>query len=242
LTPHLQLLNEGQVVQTRKASVLDQPANKIFELIVACWAMSSSGVAVRLDHPRASRGDNPDVLFTYKSVPWGIACKVPHSINPLTIVDNVREGVRQIQSSAAESGIVILSAKNLIAHEEYFRLINPAEWRAGAEPLFQGFRNSGEPVAKLQHELTVLTNSLRSVIGNEALREVFARSKTVPAIVIWGHTISGVEHEGKPTLTSVRTLAIDPIGDLDPVALELLRRINHAAMTHPGSTTMAVQL
>jgi hypothetical protein len=39
LIPHLELLNEGQVVQTRNASVLDQPTNKIFELIVACWAM-----------------------------------------------------------------------------------------------------------------------------------------------------------------------------------------------------------
>jgi hypothetical protein len=73
---------------------------------------------VLLDNPHQSKGNNPDVLFTINGVRWGVACKVPNSENPLTMWDNFKKGLEQIQNSDAHRGFVLFNLKNLISLDE----------------------------------------------------------------------------------------------------------------------------
>ena len=50
-------------LQTTAGPGTDSGANKLFELLVACFAMQC-GTDVALDDPDSSKGDNPDVLVT----------------------------------------------------------------------------------------------------------------------------------------------------------------------------------
>jgi hypothetical protein len=208
LTPHLLLLNEGQPLQTRKSQSIDQAANKVFELLSSCWVMGSRGGDVVLDHPQKSTGRNPDVLFTFNGERWGIACKALHSVHPQTVLEKLQSGVRQIQKSEAKRGFVLLSAKNIVAHDDYFRLLNLDEWRAGAEPIYRAFADHNEPFQKLRTEIDNILIQVRDAIGVETLVKLFADSKTVPAIVIWAHTVGAVVLNGYPVPTSVRTLIV----------------------------------
>lgn len=233
LMPHLSLLNQGQALQTRASSVLDQAANKIFELVIACWVMAAGGENVTLDNPQTSKGENPDVLFTFNGCRWGIACKCPHSINPQTLVDNLSSGIAQIERSEAERGIVIMSAKNLINHAEFFRLLNTEEWRAGAEPVYKAFVDRGEPFQKLKEEVDRVLMSVQTNIGVKSLKALFAGSKTIPAIVVWAHTVSAVVLDEEPVPTSVRTLIVGHLSEPEPLDKKLFDEINNAAMAIP---------
>ena len=233
LVPHLSLLNQGQALQTRASSVLDQAANKIFELVTACWVMAAGGENVTVDNPENSKGENPDVLFTFNGCKWGIACKCPHSVNPQTLVDNVNSGIAQIERSAAERGTVILSAKNLIEHAEYFCLLNPAEWKAGAEPAYKAYVDRDEPFQKLKQEIDSILMRVRTSLGVESLKALFAGSKAIPAIVVWAHTVSAVVLDEELVPTSVRTLIVGYLTEPELIDSKLFHEINNAAMAIP---------
>ncbi|MFI7720512.1 hypothetical protein ACIAM6_19310, partial [Acinetobacter baumannii] len=71
------------------------------ELYVGCLA-AHVGTNVILDHPTASRGDNPDIIFTVEetttAVPrqWALAIKSISSRSGQTIFERIKEGARQI--------------------------------------------------------------------------------------------------------------------------------------------------
>ena len=50
LLPHLELLNADAILQNQWSPVTEQESNKVFELLVACWAMAC-GTEVTLDDP-----------------------------------------------------------------------------------------------------------------------------------------------------------------------------------------------
>lgn len=121
LLPHLRLLNEGNPLQSVNTSVLDQENNKLFELYVAALCLGIPVKDLTVDDPHSSSGDNPDVLASYEGKRWGLACKALHTSAPMTIMDNIRKAVDQIERSGAESGFPILSAKNIIPHDDTWR-------------------------------------------------------------------------------------------------------------------------
>ena len=65
LHPHLRQLASGSVLQNRFSPVTDAVANKMAELYVGALAMHF-GESVALDEPDHSRGDNPDVMLTFR--------------------------------------------------------------------------------------------------------------------------------------------------------------------------------
>jgi hypothetical protein len=79
IVPHLHLLNQGQALQNRASHSIDQAANKLFELLVACWVMAVGASDVRVDDPHRSKGANPDIMFNWEGYRWGVPCKALHS-------------------------------------------------------------------------------------------------------------------------------------------------------------------
>jgi hypothetical protein len=126
--PHLRLLLDPKagIVQNDRSSPTDAATNKLFELYMALVAMRV-GTDLLLDDPDASAGDNPDVMVTAYGERWGLACKVMHSPNPKTYLDRVREGVDQIERSAATHGFVVVALKNVVDHLSLLPVISEGE-------------------------------------------------------------------------------------------------------------------
>ena len=233
IVPHLHLLNEGEAAQNRRADQLDQAANKIFELLAACYAMRC-GSNITLDHPKHSRGDNPDVLATMRNRQWGIACKVLHSLHPESIIQNIEKGLSQIDRSTADVGIVFLNLKNVIDHEKYWSLENLAEWKQGAEPIFQTFIRPEIPMILLQGEVTDIGKSIERHVGGQYLLDRFAQSRALNGILLYAHVTSGVVGpQNKPFPMSQRWLTWAGIGNLNEDEEAVLECINRVAQDVP---------
>ena len=239
VVPHLRLLNEGEPLQNRASQSRDHAANKLFELLVACWAMRAGANDVRLDNPHRSKGDNPDVMFRWRDDTWGVACKALHSRVPQTIFDKMRDGIRQIEACRADCGIVLLNAKNVIRHTEYLRLANHDKSGKREEPLYQSLPRS-EPQRMLMSEVDALLAGVRDGIDPQEMIDSFLGTKTMPAWIIWAHTTSVVDLEGRPMLTSVPRLTVGQLSQqpnsplsLRPADLELLEQFNEAANISP---------
>lgn len=108
-----------EVTQTRRAdapaagATVDPSADKLFELIVACYAMRV-GSDVEIDPVRATaaqQGKNPDVLATIDRRRWGFACKSLHSPAPAAMYEHLVKGINQIEQSDAEVGAVLFSLR-----------------------------------------------------------------------------------------------------------------------------------
>lgn len=121
LCAHFRLvLRESALVQSVSSGVLDQTADKMFELLVGLTVMQI-GTDVVLDDPEHSRGDNPDVIATVRGRRWGFACKVLHSSNVKTYADTVKKGLEQIRDSEAETGLVLVSLKEHVAYNSFWK-------------------------------------------------------------------------------------------------------------------------
>ncbi|ACB73831.1 hypothetical protein [Opitutus terrae] len=117
LIPHLRLLG-GLADLSQFSTTLkeNQDNNKVFELYVAAMALHAL-TQCTVDHPEESDGTNPDVMGRFNGRTWAIACKAMHSTNPKTFCERVREGVDQIEASAAERGLVVVNMKNTFDHD-----------------------------------------------------------------------------------------------------------------------------
>jgi len=227
------LLNVGEVSQSRPVSATDQASNKIFELLAGCFAMRC-GTNVSLDDPDHSRGDNPDVLATIRGRQWGIACKVLHSVNPKTILDNIVEGLRQIRTSTAETGFVFLNLKNVLDHAKYWPVQNSAEWAHGAEPVFQAFIDVSIPRIFLEGEIGTLVAGVRPLVTAEELGSRFRQSRSLPGVVLYANVMSAVTGpNGKPVPLSQRWLTWAGTDSLTDDEAAVLDCFNHVSQDIP---------
>lgn len=204
LVPHLRLLDKGEASQATKAGHGDQAANKIFELLAACYSMRC-GSDVDLDDPdKSSGGKNPDVLVTMAGQRWGVACKVLHSLHPESIVENVRKGLDQIDASPAETGFLFFNLKNVVNRERYWSVTNEEEWNGGASPRFTAFATFEEPEALYKAEMAGIARIMVNHIGHEELQRLFEGKRAIPGILFYAHVLCGVVMDGYPVVTSVR--------------------------------------
>ena len=69
---------------------------------------------------KVARDDNPDVRCRIRHVRWGIECKVFDSSKPEKQMDRVKEGIRQIQDSAAiDRGFVAVNLTSVVDHSRF---------------------------------------------------------------------------------------------------------------------------
>ena len=130
--PHLRLIAESTIApasfsQNVQSPYNDDTARKMVELYVGCLA-AHVGTGVDLDSPTASKGDNPDVIFTVTPIDsdialpseqWALAIKTISTKHGQTIFERIKEGAQQIDTPkcAAQKGMVIVNAKNAIDHD-----------------------------------------------------------------------------------------------------------------------------
>lgn len=229
LKPHLELLNTGEASQNRRASVRDQAANKIFELVTACYAMQWSE-NVELDHPFLSDGTNPDVISVLEERRLGIACKVPHSAHPQTLIDRVVDGLDQVDRGECDHGFVFLSLKNVLNRNRYW----PGEqdesgaYSWGALPDFQ------TPLAMLKQELDSIRASLVAHVDDpEVLRNLFKDRKASPVIVFSAHVMCSVMVDGAPAGAMVRMPYVIEMGPVSPIVRRRLEDLNRIMQAIP---------
>ena len=55
--------------------------------------------------------------------------------------------------------------------------------------MYKAFVDRGEPFQKLKEEVDRVLMSVQTNIGVKSLKALFAGSKTIPAIVVWAHTV-----------------------------------------------------
>jgi hypothetical protein len=174
---HLKLIAKGKLKttlsQTTENDPTDDTARKLAELYVACLAVHC-GEDIRLDHPTNAKGDNPDILLSYRDISWALAIKTPSSRQGQTLFENIQKAGEQIERSAAEKGLVVLNVKNVIDHE--------ALWKAS-------FTTLGEAVAALKAEIAKVCEAADKDRPAADWDSVFAGNKTVLPVLLIGQSV-----------------------------------------------------
>jgi hypothetical protein len=237
LVPHLRLLSEGSVAQNVKAERNDDVSNKVLELLVAC-ALVDRVADLDLDDPvKSSGGTNPDVLFTFEGHRWGFACKAIHGDAPMSLFDNLKKGVDQIEASEAETGIVVFNLKNRVPHEVFF----PEQ--VGKDPVLFAHRDHYTAVQNLVGWVRGRFDAMVAEVTPEELWKFLQKKRALPGAVVIVETGIGVMTDKGPTPTllgfvQLIPLAFSPLTLPDPFAgtpMRCLRHLNDGLQLKPIS-------
>jgi hypothetical protein len=188
------------MAQTRPA--IDDASNKLFELFIALGALRV-GTQTKLDHPQKPRGKNPDVISRMvDNQLWGFACKVPYSNDPSKLFDHVKKGVRQIEKSPADTGVVVISLKNYLPHDKLF----PQYGVDSAGNLLLGSHNDYEPIRQqvLRYCCERVAEMIEHITPDLVLTAI-QRKKAIRGVLFVGSVGTSVrtQHGRPPTLLTL---------------------------------------
>lgn len=204
--PHiLLLLGNGEIAQNLWSPKEDSHANYVFELYVALLVLPLC-TSINVEPPKKSAGGkNPDIITTIQGVPWGIACKVMHSPLAKSMLDRVREGIKQINRCPdIQNGLVVISLKNEIPHDEIW----PAMREPGTGDVIYLSANSDRiAVRKLQAVCKQYEIELLNLLGGkDGFRALFQGTKVEPLILVYLCTATTILRDNKPTHTLIKML------------------------------------
>lgn len=221
-TPHLRLFAKPALytssIQSRAGDPRDDAGRKLTELYVGALAVHFAH-DVTLDHPEASQGDNPDVMFTTEDhsgarTRWAIAIKSIASRSGQTIFENALKASKQInaETCSAERGIVLIVARGSIDHASLW-----------ATP----FPSVDSAIAALSAELRDLAALADRDRAEEDWHEVFT-GKTSPLCLLSGQAVVQVATEAGPVPTILKMVVEhNPLGRSDANALRVAFHLNH---------------
>lgn len=234
LIPHLHILNKASsAVLTSKSKITDDGNNKLMELYFALLCMDFAE-KIDIDDPNNSKGDNPDIMFTYQDKRWAIACKAMHSDNEKTLYDTIEKGTDQINKSQAEKGIVIVNFKNIIDRNKIWPIINEAEVTQNKkEPLFACFPNTDGPVSILRNYGCDYQRKLIEKVGAENLVRLKGE-KCPAAFVIFLQALTSIQHNGLCPPTILKTLNLVLFDSIDDGYKSLVTKLNEAMHDRVG--------
>ena len=106
MKPRLRLLGKGDPAAIR-AGRRSRERDLLFEVIAGC-ALSRTVGDVHLEEP--------DLVCAFNGQRWGVACKVAYGTED-QIADALSDGVRQVEESNVEAGIVVVDMTNVFPHE-----------------------------------------------------------------------------------------------------------------------------
>lgn len=224
LVPHLRLLGDPEKLatdpsQNAPTDPSDQHSHKLFELLIAIGAMRI-GSNIRLDHPRVSTGDNPDITFEFEGERWGLPCKVIHSPDRRRYRASVATAIGQIERSPVERGLVMINLKNLFPHDELTPFARESEiapyetwesekgWRAVVERFWASFVESLRPHAD-------------DIVGE------FEGTKAVRRVCNYVHSFCYARVDGQPRMS--------PFAELQPFVFPGAGRETSAAGSELGA-------
>jgi|GEM_PF-1345722 len=233
LVEHLRLLNECFPAQNTPSPVTDEGSNKTFELLIGLCCMDF-GRNITLDNPIASTGKNPDVLVEINGQTWGFACKVLHSPNSQTFFNNLQKGIEQIENSPATTGIVVFNLKNILNHDDYWRLTNKDQFLKGQEPLFSAFHNRDEAFAKLQADGEMIRQNVLGGIAPEYWNHLFDDKKAIPGFLHFVQMCAGLRHDVGVHPSLFGYFSMTPIGKNPTLyQMSVLRALDRAMHNQP---------
>lgn len=225
-TPHLKLFAKPALytssIQSKAGDPRDDAGRKLAELYVGALAVHFAH-NVALDHPEASKGDNPDVMFTTEDnsgtkIRWAVAIKSIASRSGQTIFENVLKASKQINAETcpAERGIVFIAARGSIDHASLW-----------ATP----FPTVDSAIAALRAELRGLAALADEDRAEEDWHEAFS-GKTSPLFLLSGQAVVQVVTEAGPVPTILKmVLEHNPLGRSDANALQVAVNLNHFMQT-----------
>ena len=221
LVPHLELLNEGEASQLGPAPPTDQASRKLFELYIGAVAMRISS-RVELEHPvHGSTGKNPDVLVDFQGARWGIACKVPTSANPESLVHNLKTALGQVAGSEAERGFPIFNFRNLLDHSAFWR----SDPKDPSGATFLAFSNGDQVLSALTDSVNDLWESVQQHVGTGSLKTVLHIPPAIPAVMTVAHVLAPVRHAGVLAATSARAPGWHVLGHHSPKEEDLAKEL-----------------
>ncbi|MCW7490988.1 hypothetical protein [Leptospira meyeri] len=230
LKAHLNLLSNSSIPQNKKSLVTDSGSNKIFELYIALSCMKISK-EILLDDPQNSQGDNPDIIFDFKNKKYGIACKALHSNKHQTLYNNLEKALDQIEKSASEIGLVIISLKNIINHEEYWPITNPEEYKKGdilRLGVYNDFKTARSKLISYGNNFIASVNNPEEI---QNLLNIFSTSTKVPSefYLFLNGTCSYLKQDGRIVTGNHKLLyKISIIGEKFSIeTYKVAKHINH---------------
>lgn len=185
LIPHLKMLSESAIRINSSTSMYnpvtgkqDDSTNKLIETIVAMVAIKI-GSNVDLDDPvSSSNGLNPDIMFDYAGKKVAIACKTLTSKKPMTLFDNIKYAIKQIDRSDCDIGYVAINAMNIVSHDKIDSNI---------------YSDIKIPMDLLREDLLKSTDFIRSEFSSE-IDTIFSNSKARPSILFFIHGNTRLNH------------------------------------------------
>lgn len=224
--PHLNLLNEGTVVQNKRLRASQDAANKIFELLFALILLDVSQ-DVALADPDVEDTTNPDILATIDGQRWGFACKVVYGDSGKALFDNLKKAVDQIEVSAATIGCPVVNFRNHIKHEIFWPLLNEAEHRAGGEPVFGTSLDTREAGSALCDQVTRKRNQVVDEIELKHVLNMYAGKKALAGFLAFCQTCAGQVSAAGPIPTAISALILGRFGSCDQ-HIPVFERMNEA--------------
>jgi len=217
LDAHLRELGNGSILQNRSSPVTDAVANKMVELYFGALAMYFATHVV-LDDPNHSKGDNPDVMLTFRAKRWALAMKTLSSMrNPQTIFDNIKKGSDQIEASKADVGLVVVNLKNVIDHD--------ALWPAGGAATTEK-----DAMAALTAQVSAIVDSLSVISADDWLSAFGPGRKAERPVLFLAQSAFYAQpaHGGRPYPMPLKMLRVHMQPEGDPLgAMKLAHALNH---------------
>ena len=170
LVPHLQMLTSGAVHLTDQPPANADVYNKLIEIYWASLLMAN-GVKVALDHPKHSKGDNPDVIAFDDGKPArAYAFKTVRSEHTQNLLDHLINGIDQIERSEATDGIVCFH-------------LTPRILKAGLWPTGGYYSDWKSPACKAVTDLTQMVSEVVIDNGQAVIDKAFAGKKAAGTVL-----------------------------------------------------------
>lgn len=232
LLPHLKLLGSApdyaRITQLQKGHGRDDLSRKYVELYLACLAIHCS-TNLLLDDPSKAKGDNPDIMLQFAERKLALAIKAPSpssrpikSISGQSIFNLMVSAAGQIERSSAETGLIVISLKNVLEHDK----------------LWQGnFRNLNEAVAGMRAQVEAVCEAVAKDRTSAEWEKVFRRRGVVGPVVFLGQSLVQVPvGTGDIIPTPLKALFCEQFNhEMDTDAIELLESMNMFMASIVGS-------
>ena len=141
--------------------------------------------------------NEPDISALYGGVKFGFPCKVLYSENPEKQAATIIKGVKQLETSDCEFGLILVNVSNLLLHDNFFPLDPNGEFMSYKKPelAMQIFRTSLLGVHK---QIEKFEKSFNERIVYDSTNGTL-RNKTL-GVIYYSQTLANIQK--KPVLLS----------------------------------------
>lgn len=217
LVPHLEMLNHGAVHLTQEPPPNADVYNKLIEIYWACLLMAN-GAKVDLDHPKHSKGNNPDVIaledgeqaraYAFKTV------RSPHTQN---LFDHLIKGIDQIERSAAKEGIVCFQ-------------LTPRILEADLWPEGHYYADWRYPASQAVIKLATMVSQIVTDNGQQAVDAIFAGKRAAGDVLCMAlfPTVARNPLTGNAVVMPIKVATIVQLVPNQPMSAAMLKEVDAA--------------